>query len=72
MRAKFRVGSYTQYTGAGRKFELSAVTDDGTPENQRYYTATPSGTLSITIDNPAVVDFLQPGKSYYLDFTEAD
>jgi hypothetical protein len=72
MRAKFRVNSLTQYAGAGRKFELSAVTDDGTPENQRYNTATPAGSLSITIDNPAVVDFLEPGKSYYLDFTEAE
>lgn len=72
MRAKFRVNNYTQYTGAGRRFELSAVTDDGTPENQRYHTATPAGQLSITIDNPAVVDFLSPGKSYYLDFTEAE
>ncbi len=71
MRAKFRVNSYTQYTGTGRKFELSAVTDDGTPENQRYNTATPSGALSIQIDNPSVVDFLEVGKSYYLDFSEA-
>lgn len=72
MRAKFRVNSYTQYTGSGRKFDLTAVTDDGTPENQRYNTATPSGSLSIQIDNPAVVDFLEVGKSYYLDFTAAD
>jgi len=72
MRAKFRVNSFTQFTGQGRKFDLSAVTDDGTPENQRYNTATPAGQLSITIDNPAVVDFLQPGKSYYLDFSDAE
>jgi hypothetical protein len=72
MRAKFRVNSFTQYTGIGRKFELSAVTDDGTPENQRYNTATPSGSLSIQIDNPAVVDFLKVGESYYLDFSEAN
>lgn len=72
MRAKFRVNSFTQFGGTTqRKFELSAVTDDGTPENERYNTATPSGSLSITIDNPNVVDFLQPGKAYYLDFTEA-
>jgi hypothetical protein len=72
MRAKFRVNSFTQFAGAGRKFELGAVTDDGTPENERYNKATPAGALSITIDNPAVVDFLQPGKSYYLDFTEVE
>lgn len=72
MRAKFVVQSFTQYTGGGRQFALSAVTDDGTPENERYNTATPSGTLSITITNPAVVDFLEVGKAYYLDFTQAD
>lgn len=71
MRAKFRVTSYTQDTSAGRSFNLSAVTDDGTPENERYNTATPSGSLAIRIDNPAVVDFPTVGKSYFLDFTEA-
>ena len=72
MRAKFRVGSYTHYEYGGRQFELSAVMDDGTPENERYNTATPNGSLTIRIDNPAVLDFLVPGKSYYLDFSEAD
>jgi hypothetical protein len=72
VRAKFRVQSYTQYTGSGRQFTLGAVTDDGTPENERYNKATPAGTMSITIDNPAVVSFLEPGKDYYLDFTKAE
>ncbi len=71
MRAKFQVNSYTEYSYGGRKFELGAVTDDGTPENERYNKATPAGVLSITIDNPAVKDFLQTGKAYYLDFSEA-
>jgi hypothetical protein len=72
MRAKFRVNSFQQFTATSRKYELSAVTDDGTPENERYNTATPFGSLSIQIDNPAVADFLEIGKSYYLDFSAAD
>lgn len=72
MRAKFRVDEYTQRYGHQRAYVLHAVTDDGTGDNIRYHMATPSGELKITIDNPAVVDFLQVGKSYFLDFTAAD
>jgi hypothetical protein len=44
--------------------------DESIPEDQRYAKATPSGTLTITVDNPAVV--FEPGASYYLDITPAD
>lgn len=53
-----------------RTFRFSAVYDDGTPENERYARYTPIGELKIQVDNPAVV--FEPGKSYYLDFTEAE
>ena len=45
---------------------------DELEENQRFNKASPSGELSITIDNPAAQGFLQPGKSYYLDFSPAE
>jgi hypothetical protein len=56
--------------GASREYIFGAVYDDGTPENQRYAKASPSGSLTIVVDNPAVT--FEPGKSYYLDFTEVD
>jgi hypothetical protein len=53
-----------------RTYRFSAVTDSSTPENERYAQATPSGQLTIQVDNPAVS--FERGKSYYLDFTPAD
>lgn len=53
-----------------RTFEFSAVSDSGTPEDQRYHTATPSGTIVMQVDNPAVA--FEPGKSYLLTFEQAD
>jgi hypothetical protein len=71
MRAKFRCNSVQDFGNSYVQANLSAVTDDGTPENERYHTATPSGTLSINISNPDVRGFLVPEHYYFLDFTEA-
>lgn len=72
MRAKFQVQMVEEYAGGQRTFNLNAVTGDGTPENQSFWNATPSGSMKIVITNPAARDFLKVGKAYYLDFTEAD
>jgi hypothetical protein len=60
----------TERTSWPRKFRFSAVYDTSLPEDQRYATATPYGELLIHVDNPAVS--FEPGKSYYLDFTEVE
>lgn len=70
MRAKFRCNSVSD-TGTYIQAQLGAVADDGTPENERYHKYTPSGSLTITIDNPALSEFFTPQNFYYLDFTEA-
>lgn len=76
VRAKFKCMHYTQHAGykagvrGSREFHFEAVCADEVPENQRFHKATPSGKLSMWVDNEAV-DF-EPGKSYYLDFTPAD
>jgi len=49
-------------------YTFQAVCNDGTPENERFHKYTPSGSIEITVDNPNVV--LEPGKFYYVDFTE--
>lgn len=69
MRAKFRVESVTHYS-YGRTVKMAAV-HDGSPENNQFAQATPSGSLEMHINNPAALDFLEPNKSYYLDFTPA-
>ena len=53
-----------------RSYEFQAMYDPETPEDQRYAKATPCGSLTIQVDNPAVT--FEPGKSYYLDFTPID
>lgn len=53
-----------------RTYRFMAQYDTSVPEDQRYAKATPSGSLTIAVDNPAVT--FEPGKSYYLDFTPAD
>lgn len=72
-RAKFHCNSVEQFGGhsAGqRTYRLSAVYDDGIPENHRYAKYTPSGQLTITVDNPNVV--IEPGRYYYLDITPVE
>ena len=74
MRAKFRVTSvnpdHDANPDAQRTYELNAVYDDQTEDNARFAKATPSGYLSIVVDNPAAR--LELGKDYYLDFIACD
>lgn len=70
-RAKFRCGSVETFgIGGSRVYRFSAEYDTSVPEDVRYAKYTPSGSLSITVDNPAVT--FEPGRSYYLDITPAD
>jgi hypothetical protein len=76
IRAKFRCHFEThkkwgpQEDQVTRTYEFMAVYDTDTPENQRFAKATPSGSLTIQVDNPDV--HFEPGKFYYLDFTPAE
>lgn len=44
----------------------------GTPENEIFYEASPSGTFEIIIKNPSAAEYFQVGKEYYFDISEAD
>jgi hypothetical protein len=76
VRAKFRCLFETHKkwgpgdTHVNRTYEFQAMYDAEMPEDQRYAKATPSGSLTIQVDNPDVI--FEPGKAYYLDFTPAD
>lgn len=71
-RGKFKCYSSTTFEGNGtaRQYKFLAVCNDGTPENERFHRYTPSGTIEIMVDNPAVV--FELGKFYYVDFSEAN
>lgn len=68
-RAKFRCNSVEEFASGTRNYHLTAVVDDGTPENERYHRYTPTGTLQLSVDNPAVT--LELGQTYYLDIAPA-
>jgi hypothetical protein len=66
-RAKFQCSEATKDL-YGWKYTFMVVYDQSTPENQRFTKSTPSGTLTMRVDNPAVS--FEPGKFYYLDIGE--
>lgn len=41
-------------------------------ENARFTKATPWGSITLGIDNPAALEQFAAGKSYYVDFTPAE
>lgn len=72
-RAKFHCDGFdvnNDVIDSPKVYQFSAVTDDGTPENERYHRYTPGGSLQLAVDNPAVS--FKPGDFYYLDITPAD
>lgn len=75
VRAKFRCTSeknskWSTASDPQRSYEFQALYDPSIPEDQRYAKATPSGQLTIAVDNPAVA--FEIGRAYYLDFTPAE
>lgn len=73
MRAKMKLESIRDSGGQDAKqLTFRAVTDDGTPENERYHRYTPCGTVEMTVDNPKALEGMAPGDSFYVDFTKAE
>jgi hypothetical protein len=70
-RAKFRCTSMkvTEYNASAREYAFNAVCQDETEENKRYHRYSPSGSLTILVDNENVK--FELGESYYLDFIKA-
>ena len=61
---------YAPAPASSRVYDFTAVYDPDSPEDQRYAKATPTGSMSLTVDNPNA-EFV-PGKAYYLDITPVD
>jgi hypothetical protein len=72
VRAKFVVAGINQQSKTSKQITLSAVTTDDTPENQRFHKYTPSGTITMQVDNPPAADAFEFGKAFYVDFTPAE
>lgn len=73
-RCKFRCHSVIDSYGDTKVVNLSAVyaPDDPESENGQFWTATPSGQITLTINNPAGAAIFEQGKDYYVDLTPAE
>lgn len=85
VRAKFYVANVsepkqaTKFLGEGKTEQVNAyditlyaVTANGSEENKKFFTNTPTGNLTInTVNEDAAKQFVK-GKEYYIDFTEAE
>lgn len=74
-RAKVTCTSVRKYKGWGSNpepffFEAEFIPVTGTSEeNKSFFASTPSGSIKLSTVRE---DHFEPGKSYYLDFTEAE
>lgn len=74
VRGKFTVVSRKAFSWSPQavEIELQPVYDSSLPEDQKYSQATPSGHITILVDNPPASNQLQLGKTFYIDFTAVE
>ena len=77
VRAKFKVMSrvtadYGPHSTPQTTVALGAQYDPALKEDQSYAKATPSGTLSMIVDNPAALAEFTVGRVFYIDFLPAE
>ncbi|WP_210249010.1 MULTISPECIES: hypothetical protein [unclassified Bradyrhizobium] len=75
MRAKMQVNKVERFPGQDRitcnAVAAKAYPADGSDEDNTYAKFSPSGELTLTIANPALLGIIEPGQKFYLDFTPA-
>lgn len=77
MRAKMKVSS-VKATEYGEVIEAAPVCGDtlfganGDSEDNTFARFTPSGSLSLTVNNPDLLGKIKPGQKFYVDFTLAE
>lgn len=76
MRAKMKVSS-VKATEYGEIIEAAPVCSDkpfgsnGESEDNTFARYTPSGSLSLTVNNPDLLGKIKPGQKFYVDFNLA-
>ena len=70
VRAKFVVSKTCTSSGGGVEVTLYPQYDLSIEEDKRFAKATPSGSITLYIDNPPASAYLGLGKYFYVDFTE--
>lgn len=72
LRAKFIVDEVVDVNEHQTDVKLRAVQSDENSENQDFNKYTPSGELTMMVDNPDAKGFFVQGKEFYLDFTSVE
>jgi len=68
--AKFKCNSVTKYEDYA-EVSLSPVTS-GSQENKKFFKYTPAGNIKMSICSFETAKSFEPGKFYYVNFTQAD
>lgn len=77
MRAKMQVSS-VKLTTYGEIIEAAPVCGstpfgaNGESEDNTFARFTPSGSLSLTVNNPDLLGKIKPGQKFYVDFSAAE
>lgn len=81
MRAKVRITNIKKYPEEGEATQealtfnfpakAGAYPADGSDEDQQFARFSPSGALSLTVANPALLGKFAVGDTFYLDFVPA-
>lgn len=76
MRAKMEVQEVNRFRESDRIRAVAVAAKtyptDGSDEDNTYAKFSPSGELTLTIANPALVGKIEPGTKFYLDFIKAE
>lgn len=72
IRAKMYLMGIVPQTWGGHQVLFQCQYDQNIPEDRAFTKATPNGEARFTIDNPAVINQLVIGKSYYFDISEVE
>lgn len=54
-----------------KRLVFRACYDTRIPEHQRFYDATPTGELTMLVNNPAALEQFELGRHYYFDADKA-
>lgn len=72
VRAKMTLTAVIGQAWGGSKAIFQCQYDQSIDEDRRFAKATPSGMAEFVVDNPAALERLVIGKSYYFDINPAD
>ena len=72
VRAKVYLNASTEFGGKARQLKFLCVHDNSTEENARFTKYTPTGEITMLVDNPGALAQFRFEKYYYVDFTEVE